>query len=385
LTGNHPQSFTAHTASQRCNKNKNTRMYNNGQISIKKLSSIESIKHSWDNLVTDYFQTSEFSLHLEKYNKCFQRYYTLYDRNNLMAGAIVYTLPINLLTFSKKKLTLPMNVIGVAVSVDSSGLIGDSAYYDTLIDLIIKNEKGIILCLNYESKLNQHRLIQLNALPTFIVKHHFVDFNLYLNKMRHPYRRRVIQAMKYFEDVIKTTELCSSFTDEHYTLYLNIMKKSKTQLEVLSKDFFKNLPENFTLTSYYNKKKELIIWHITCEYKDVYSFLFGGINYEKRDEYHAYYNNLIGIIKEGIVKGYKTINLGQTAEVPKMRLGGERILKKMFIYHRNSLVRFILKVFKKQLEHKGNSETLKVFKNEYTICSSGTTGRDHRVAACNDC
>jgi len=332
------------------------------QISIKKESSIESFKHLWDALVNDYYQTVDFSSYLEKYNKCSQRYYLLYEGDVLKAGAIVYTLPVNLLTFSLKNLSISMNVIGVAASVDSSGLIGDTNYFNKIIDCIIENEKGVILCLNYESTIKHKQLIQLNTLPSIVLKHNFTDFSSYQNNMRHHYRRRVLNAIKMFEEVVTTSGSCNVFSDEHYRLYRNIMARTKTKLEILSQDFFKNLPPNFMLTSYYNKENELLIWHISCEFKNVYSFLFGGINYEKRDAFDAYYNNLIGIIHEGIDKGYKTINFGQTAEIPKMRLGGECIPKKMFLYHSNILIRFIFKVFRKQLKNKFYSKPLKVFK-----------------------
>jgi hypothetical protein len=332
------------------------------KISIQKVLSIEPIKHSWDTLVTDYYQTYDFSCYLETYNKCSQRYYVLYDCEVLKAGAILYTLPVNVLTFSQRKLSLLMNVIGVAASVDSSGLLGEAKYFNIIIDYILAHEKGVTLCLNYDSTIIHNQLIQLNALPTIVLKHNFNDVGSYLNNMRHHYRRRAIHAMNKFEEIVKTYESCNCFTDVHYRLYINVMEKSKTKLELLSKDFFTNLPNNFMLTSYYNIEKVLLSWHITCEYKDVFSFLFGGINYEKRDEFHAYYNNLIGIIHEGIDKGYKIINLGQTPEIPKMRLGGECIPKNMFIYHSNIMIRFIFKILRKQIEYKCNSETLMVFK-----------------------
>lgn len=333
------------------------------QIEIKKIFSIEPIKDLWDSLANDYFQTFEFLSHLEKYNSCSQRYYVLYENDVLKSTAIVYTIPINILTFSYKSLPIKMNVIGVAASVDSSGLIGDYKYYDRLIQFTLENEKGFILGLNYESKIKHQQIIQMNALPTIIFKHDFIDYESYLENMRHHYRRRIIQANKKFEEVSTSSESCKSFKDEHYRLYLNIMERSKTKLEILSIDFFKNLPQNFNLISYYSLENELLTWHITCRYKKVFSFLFGGINYEQRDAYDSYYNNLIGILKEAIDKGFKNINLGQTAETPKMRIGGERVQKRMFMYHKNILIRGVLKLFSKQLENKHNCETLKVFKS----------------------
>ena len=54
----------------------------------------------------------------------------------------------------------------------------------------------------------------------------------------------------------------------------------------------------------------LLAWHISI-FDD--SFLFGGINYELRDRFDSYCNNLISIIKEGFDTQCKTINFGQNS------------------------------------------------------------------------
>lgn len=337
------------------------------QITISSISCIEPVKEQWNSLTGDYFQAAGFSEHLQKYNYCNQRYYLLYESNNLKAGAIVYTLPVNLLTFSKKELRIKMNVIGIAASVDSSGIIGDPLYFDQLVAEILSREKGIVLCLNYNGEISVPGIVKLQTLPTVIFKHDFDNFETYLRSMRHHYRRRMVLASARFRDVETITGSCLAFTEEHYKLYLNILSRSKTKLETLTSDFFKNLNSDFTLTSYYNKDKVLLTWHITCSYREVYSFLFGGINYESRDEFEGYYNNLLGIIKEAIEKGFKTVNLGQTAEIPKMRVGGKLVPKRLFLYHHSSLIQMLLKLFKPLLEYKQKSKPLNVFKNEDTI------------------
>lgn len=336
-------------------------------ITISKISGLEPIKEHWDSLTADYFQTAGFIEHLQKYNFCNQRYYLLYESDILKAGAIVYTLPVNLLTFSNKELKIKMNVIGIAASVDSSGIIGDPLYFDQLVAEILSREKGIILCLNYNGEISVPGIVKLQTLPTVIFKHDFNNYETYLRSMRHHYRRRMVQAAAKFSNVETITGSCLAFSDEHYKLYLNILLRSKTKLETLSSDFFKNLNSDFTLTSYYTKDKVLLTWHITCSYREVYSFLFGGINYEIRDEFEGYYNNLLGIIREAIEKGFKTVNLGQTAEIPKMRVGGKLVSKRLFLYHHNSLIQLLLKLFRPMLEYKQKSKPLNVFKHENTV------------------
>jgi hypothetical protein len=144
------------------------------------------------------------------------------------------------------------------------------------------------------------------------------------------------------------------------------MKNTRTKLEILASGFFCNLPENFALTSYYHGR-ELLTWHITCEHKGTFSFLFGGIDYQRRDLFDSYYNNLLGIIQEGMAKGYRRINLGQTAEQAKMRVGGQLVPKLMFLHHKNRLIRMIVKLFRNQLEYRVRNNKMLVFKYEYPI------------------
>ena len=321
----------------------------------------------WDNLASSYYQTSAFLRHAEKYNPREPRYYLFYQEEILEAAAIVYTIPVNLLTFSNRSLNVKMNIIGVPVSVDASGLLGNSTLFEALVKHIIEAEKGIVLALNYSFPFENKDLIQMRALPTLLFEQKYKTFEHYKDSMRHPYRRRIKNAAKKFQTVNTSRESCAHYTEEHHKLYLNIMNRTNSKLEILTSDFFKNLPLEFILTSYYTQDNQIITWHITCFYQGVYYFLFGGINYELRDQYNGYYNNLLGIIEEGIDKGSNVINLGQTAEIPKMRVGASLGEKRMFIYHKNSILRGILKLAKKQLEYGVKFETLNVFKSEKII------------------
>jgi hypothetical protein len=332
-------------------------------VAIDLHTQVNSISKAWDSLNPEFFLSASFLQYLEKFNYCNQRYYTLTAGGNIKAGAIVYSLPVDLFTFSKKSLKFKMNIIGIPFSVDSSGIIGDENYFNELINHILSLEKGMILCLNYENAINHKDIVQLKALPTLVLNHYkFDSFDEYLSNMRHNYRRRIVKALEKFKNVKTERGNCDSFSDNHYSLYLSIMSKTKTKLEVLSKDFFINLPEKFVLTSYYSNDK-LLAWHITYSKSSIFSFLFGGMDYELRDEFDSYYNNLLGVVRAGIEGGFDLINLGQTAENAKARIGAMLVEKKMFLYHKNLLIRKTLKLFSKQLEYKANIENFKIFKS----------------------
>jgi hypothetical protein len=329
---------------------------------IKKDSAIE-LDPNWNRLCDSVYQKDKFLKHAEKYNSCNQRYFLGFEESVLVAGAVVYSLKVNMLTFAKHSFNIPMTIIGIPASVDAYGIIGNEIYYEELLNEIIKNENGIILCLNYNQSMRINDIIEMKTLPTMIYDCDASSWEKYLESIRHNYRRRILKAQNKFDGVTIKKDFCSQFTDEHYHLYLNIIKRTKTKLEILEKEFFMNLSSEYTLHSFYSDN-DLITWHITISNKGVYYFLFGGINYDLRDKFDSYFNNLIYVVKEGVTIRSKSINLGQTAEVSKNRLGAKSIEKKMFIYHKNPLIRLMFKSLKSFLGHQLNSEMVSIFKRE---------------------
>jgi len=329
---------------------------------IEKIQSANRIDITWNKLIVSAYQKIDFLSHLEAYNPCKQRYYLLYDNDELCAGAIVYSLKMNILTFSKFNLNLPFSILGIPTSVDASGMIGNEKYYEFLVQHILKDEKGITLCLNYDNILGVKNIVQMQTLPTLIFKNDFNSLTHYCESLKHNYRRRISQAQKKFLGVEKLTEPCSSFNDEHYNQYISIMKRTKTKLELLNKEFFVNLCSDYTLHSFYINKI-LLTWHITTKNFDVYYFLFGGINYQFRDIYDSYYNNLISIIQEGIELECKTMSLGQTAEISKNRLGAKLIPQRMFIHHSNKIINTIFLICKNFLTYKTKTIHANIYKS----------------------
>ena len=147
------------------------------------------------------------------------------------------------------------------------------------------------------------------------------------------------------------------------TEFLNVLAETQFRTEVsYGETFFKELPGNYILTDYRDPNGTILSWHITTSLNDIYAFLFGGIRYELRDQYDSYYNNLIGIYKEGIEGGFPIINFGQTAAQPKAILGAQKVEKLMFVYHKNILVRSLFRICRRLLTYKDKTIPYTIFK-----------------------
>ncbi|MBT8252687.1 MAG: hypothetical protein KJN68_01860 [Bacteroidia bacterium] len=332
-------------------------------MDIKRLDNALDLGNDWDSLSSSVIQGRSFLKHLEKTNHCHQRYYVLTRDNQITAGAIVYSLGVNLLTFSKRKLALPMQIIGIPLSCDISGVIGKGNDVNVLISHILTHEKGILLCLNHNQKIAHPGIIQLRTLPSMILNRKHSSWQEYLEAVRFPYRRRIKSALRKSDGIqIKQTS-CHLFSDTHYKQYLQVVRRSVTKLEILKLDFFRNLNPEFKLNSFY-KDNDLLYWNISVEDGDDYSFLFGGLDYEKRDYFDSYINNLITILQNGYQTSCKQFNLGQTAEIAKARFGAIPLEKSMFLFHKNPLARWVFRKMSGVLSYSQDLVINNVYKKE---------------------
>jgi len=328
---------------------------------IKNISRALDLPENWDSAALDYFQTREFLNHTEKYNPCNQRYYLLYRKGIFETGVVVYTLKLNLLTYLNIPSPFRMNIAGIPCSVSAGGVIGNPNYLSQMIGTIKTREKGLLLFLNLASKIEEETMISGKTLPTIILSNHFQTWEDYEGTMKADYRRRVRQLALPFSGIQKQQFACSRFESLMYDQYLEVLKRSKGKLETLSLEFFRNLPSNFNLTAFYNAGK-LIGWYISSTFHEKFYFFLGGLDYKVNRQFNTYFNILLNVVREGIEKGASVIDLGQTAEIPKLRLGGKLVEKTMGAYHSNRIMRSLLKAGKSLLEYSTVVQETHVFK-----------------------
>lgn len=322
-----------------------------------------NLPSEWDEVADIYFQQKSFLLHTEKYNPCRQRYYTCSDNGKLTAAAIVYSLRLDFLTFIKVRSPVKMNIIGIPCSVSVKGIFGNKDAIEDLKKYILKAEKGLLLFLNLEEEPVNSHLASGKTLPTIILKNSFSGWDDYLATLRSNYRRRLMIINKPGQEIRFEKKPCAEFTNEMYQQYLSVYKRSKGKLEKLNFDFFRYLPGEFILTVCY-KNNTIIGWNITLENQNVYYFFLGGIDYKQNKTYSTYLRLLTNIVKEGIEQKATIIELGQTAEIAKMRMGGKPETRYMEAHHSNSVLNKLIKTLSPLLEYRRKLENTTAMKEE---------------------
>lgn len=329
---------------------------------FRRLDATVDLPPEWDDIAEDYFQQKSFLLHTEKYNHCQQRYYLCLNNGKLISAAIVYSLNLDILTFTKIKSPLKMNIVGIPCSVSSQGIFGNINAIEGLKNHIYKVEKGFVLTLNLKIEPKDPSRAHGKTLPSVIMPNCFTTEDEYFNSLRSAYRRRLKKINQPMAELKLEKIHCSGFSEEMYDQYLEVYKKSKGKLEKLSFDFFRNLPAEFILTVCF-KNDNVIGWNIGLNHKGIYYFFLGGIDYNKNKTYNTYLRLLTVIIKDGIENKAKYIELGQTAEIPKMRIGGELSPRYMEAHHSNFIFNSLLRLSGNLLEYKRKLGNIRALKN----------------------
>lgn len=288
---------------------------------------------------------------LEEVNPCNQSYD--FNNNSLV---ISYDLKINLMNFlGKFPLRAKARIIGLPISLCEKGYFGDI----NEVLKIIHDKKGLKLILNGNKDLNSKG----RTLSTFVFYNRFKSFDDYLSNMRHGYRRRIKRALAQRDRLLIRELSPDDFKSSHYSLYINIMKRTKNPLETLKIEFFQRYDAK--IYEFLDRKTNKVLGFVQLKrIEDTLYFLFCGFNKEDNEEYDLYYNMLLKIVEEGIESGVDKINFGQTSEESKLKIGCTEAERYLSIYHSNSLVNKILQKFLPVFSYKPYQISHNVFKEE---------------------
>jgi hypothetical protein len=338
----------------------------NTNLSITPYTSAVDLPGAWDNLALSYFQTRAFLEHAERYNPCAQVYYLATNGQQALAAAVQYELSLNLFTYGTWRLPLKMHIIGIPCSVSASGVWGEPQVIDYLLNRLFQKKQGLTLCLNNDFLTTTKKHAAGFTLPTVALVNTFPDFPAYLANMRSSYRRRYKFINARFKGIEKRELAVKDFSEAMYNQYLSVLDRSKGKLETLPFDFFRRLPEPFKLFAFYSRDSypvdSLLGWYIVTFWQGQFDFFLGGFDYTQNAKFRTYLNMLFEIIKDGISVQAAIINLGQTAEIPKLCTGARLYAKHMTGHHSFPLFNLLLRWGKSALMYRAKFPGFQVFK-----------------------
>jgi len=298
------------------------------------INSAQELPGQWDGLAGDnIFLKRCFLKHLETVNPCQQTYNLLAESGRLKAVYIDYRLKLDIFTYSFLRLKIPVTIMGIPCSVSKQGFSVEPGFERQLWEHF-RAKKGAKLILNTGQDLPAKRGI---TLPACKMEIRWSNFSQYLESLRSPYRYRIKKAQEKWQDVTVDFLEPALFDAELYRLYEGVFNNSRVKLEKLKLGFFQQMPLPSVLIKASFQGQKLGFVQLVENGRELI-FLFIGLNYELNRTFDIYLNLLLEIIRFAIDNGFKIIDLGQTAEETKLKLGSKLIKKGMYISHSNPLL-----------------------------------------------
>lgn len=266
-----------------------------------------------------------------------------------------YSKKMNIFSFGKTKLTLPFTIIAPPASIDRAGYFGD---LPSLIEDYSKR-RGLFLVLN-EKQDRRDLAACAHTLSTAIFTNKFSSYEEYKAGLRSHYRRRLMLAEKKGAGLHWEQVPSREFDQGLYRLYLQVLHRSDFPLETLGMDFFRACPAE--IYALYDTEQQPLAFVMTTHSQSQTTFVFGGLDYCRRDDFDLYYNMMIQVLKVGFANQADRIDFGQTAERTKCRLGCELESRYMLFFTGNPLLMFLSKRLIHFLEYHSGGEDYHVFK-----------------------
>ena len=236
------------------------------------------------------------------------------------------------------------------------------AELDELMRKLARKEKGRFLVYKEHGEhdiddlrsLSQLGYRQVESLDMYIFDEPFENFDHYLSNLNSHYRYDIRRSLRKLEragvEVKRWTDaetICNLYTDELHKLYLAVVGKSDSKLEILPPAFFHELarqfPDQVALTGLVRDDQVLAYnWSIMTDSK--YQFLFCGIDYSVNNELDLYFNLMYAELGYALQSAANEIKVGQTAAQFKTRLGCSQRPLHLFIKGAGIFTRSLLKL-----------------------------------------
>lgn len=256
----------------------------------------------------------------------------------------------------------------------------------------LSREHGLrFLCVKEfkESELPQVRDLERlgffrgNSIPYVSMEICWQSFEGYLASLRHPYRRHIRRSLaKMGMDrpqihpfspegladphprlVLGGPEILSP--GRFFQLYLHVMARTDTQLEILNEAFFERLwaelgPDLRILAAV--GQGEVLAAALLLETGDTLNFMLVGLPKAPETPWDLYFNLLYAILDQAIRQGCQRLNLGQTAYWGKQQIGGLPEEEFLFFKAANPRLHAVLRTLRGILFPRMRLQSPRVFK-----------------------
>lgn len=212
--------------------------------------------------------------------------------------------------------------------------------------------------------LKEKGLIELEGLPTTLIKIETDSLQGYLNKLSHNARKDFRKKLKAAPATL-TTEIrddIGGISEKIYALYLHNFDDADVYFEVLTEEFFRNICRNMPEEAkfFITRDKDKIVAFNLCLMKGrLFIDKFIGFDPAVSHKYHLYFTTFAHNLEWCIKNGFRFYQPGITDYYPKVRLGAKLIPLHLYAKAINPFLNWLVKLTAKFIQPKNLEPALK--------------------------
>jgi hypothetical protein len=267
----------------------------------------------------------------------------------------------NILMFTPFTCRTDTTFVHVPLSVARPGYVIGSATRDR-VERFLCGIQGLAIVLNAPPDTRIEGFAPGFTCSDIVLRLRWNCFDDYLAGMRSHYRRRANAALRKGAGLrFRLLDDNRQFDDRLYVLYERVHDRARIKVEKLQPAFFRG-PLSRILVCETAGAPVGFIQMIENGRELVFAFV--GLDYAVNVAYDTYMNLLLRMVEYGIVHGFTRIDMGQTAEDAKMKLGGEFRTLRALARHSNPVVNRLLQAVSGWISYRQPAIRCRVFREE---------------------
>jgi hypothetical protein len=318
---------------------------------------------AWDGLAgSNYALRKDFLEILETTVPCGQRYHLFFDDSgDLDSIVLTFCARMNLAQYTPLNYFAQVTLAHIPISVTAPGLVVGKTT-GAQVEKFLRGLKGYSIVLNWRGKAGFARMVGGRMSPQVSLRLRWNSFDAYLASLRSGYRRRNLQALKKGGSLrFRFLQDNREFSDTLYSFYLYVNQKSRIRIETLPAAYFRSEAGRILVCE---SGDEPVGFMQLIENGTELVWAFVGYNPAQGARLDVYQNMLLFVVRHAIEHGFETLEMGQTAEAAKLKLGGTYTPLQILIRHSNPVMNFILKLFMPFLAHRPEEPKYRPFREQ---------------------
>jgi len=297
------------------------------------LQSAKELPPEWDILANDnYALKRTFLQTIQDLRYCPMEFHLFSDQGILDSIVVTFRIRMNLAQYSPLYYPVNATMIHIPVSIARPALVVGNKTRNE-VESFITQIRGYVVQLNSSSSCSWANMAIGPMSPQLQLPIRWKSLDEYLNQLRSPYRRRYrLAQIKGQALEFRILESNKNFSLDHYDLYLHVNRKSRIRIETLPIEYFQSSIGKILECRFENKPVGFMQL-IENDKELVWAFV--GYNSSLNSELDIYHNMLLQTLHYAIRHDFQILEMGQTAEDAKLKLGA--IPTSLWVMARHSL------------------------------------------------